>query len=375
MVSRPHIEALHLVPGDGDELLMESVALYSNIPVGIMTIFEGPSELQSTCYESGIFFQSLNATTQGYFQMAREFRLILNEVNPKVVYFHGVTASIIGSIVRITMRTWRPRLISVRHHNRMYHSFKLNAFKVLVADQIAIRFLDHIVAVSDSVRETLISEKCNKRKITVIYNGLDRHRQRARSRRNTEIPIWKPDILKIIAVGKMSMQKDFETMLRSLAMFQSHGERFQLVVLGAGNQKYQNELEILAAKLNISDSVQWAGWQNNIDPWFDSADLFLHTAIDEACPLVIIEAMIHGLPIVSSNAGGCRDVLNGYYLGVSARDIAGFCLALQNAINELPQKQAYAKSIIEDVQERFSAQTMTSEYTKLTLNAANKGHS
>ena len=39
MVSRPHIEALHLVPGDGDELLMESVALYSNIPVGIMTIF------------------------------------------------------------------------------------------------------------------------------------------------------------------------------------------------------------------------------------------------------------------------------------------------------------------------------------------------
>ena len=360
-----NIDVLHLVPGDGDELLMESVAIYSSIPVAIMTIFNGPSQLQTSCKSAGVLFRSLNATRESYIQLARQFKAVLRELNPKVIYFHGVTASIIGSILRITMRQ-RPILVSVRHHNRMYHAMKLNSLKVLVADQIAIRLMNRIVAVSDSVKETLISEWCGKDKITVIYNGLDRQRQQAESRVNSSDPVWETDKLKILAVGKMSRQKDFETMLQVVSLLKLQTQEIELVVLGAGNQIYQDEMQSLALRLGIAGNVRWMGWQSDVDPWFDSCDIFLHTAIDEACPLVLIEAMIHGTPVVSSNAGGCKDVLEGFYKGIPAGHPESFCQEIINVHRDLPNARKYAVSIISDVQRKFSAQNMVNDYTTLT---------
>ena len=113
--------------------------------------------------------------------------------------------------------------------------------------------------------------------------------------------------------------------------------------------------------------VTWSGRQPNIYKYLNEADLFIHTAIDEACPLVLIETLMYGIPVISSNLGGCRDVLKGFYTGQNPTDVTEFASDILGVIKNFDSAKEYANSITDAAFEKFNPTRMQREYTSFSL--------
>ncbi len=116
----------------------------------------------------------------------------------------------------------------------------------------------------------------------------------------------------IMAMGRLTRQKDFPTLLRAHARLQQNRST-RLIILGEGDDR--NQLERLAGELGVTDSVDFAGFQSNPYAWLSRADLFVLSSAWEGSPNALTEALALGIPSVSTNCrSGPRETLqNGRY--------------------------------------------------------------
>ena len=108
-----------------------------------------------------------------------------------------------------------------------------------------------------------------------------------------------PDHFKIIAVGRLELQKGFDYLLKALATLKSDSKIWSLTILGDGSQR-QN-LESLCAQLNLADRVFFAGTVTDITTFLKQSDLFILSSRVEGFPLALCEAMACGLPVIATN--------------------------------------------------------------------------
>jgi|AntDeeMinimDraft_5_1070356.scaffolds.fasta_scaffold00748_11 glycosyltransferase involved in cell wall biosynthesis len=102
----------------------------------------------------------------------------------------------------------------------------------------------------------------------------------------------------IIAVGNLTKQKDFETLLRSFAKVQEN-KQSRLIILGEGEKR--EELEQLRHRLGLDDMVDLPGFVNNPYAYLQQSSLFVLSSKWEGLPTVVIEALACGCPIVSTD--------------------------------------------------------------------------
>ena len=112
----------------------------------------------------------------------------------------------------------------------------------------------------------------------------------------------------IIVVGRLSIIKQGEVALAAFARWRESYPNLQLWFCGDGPQR--QFLEEVATKLNCSNAVQFVGYQEDLRPWYEYADLLLHTPKLEGLPNVLIEAIAMGCPVqVLSHHGGSEELL------------------------------------------------------------------
>jgi glycosyltransferase involved in cell wall biosynthesis len=119
--------------------------------------------------------------------------------------------------------------------------------------------------------------------------------------------------------------------------------------------------------LNLDNEVKWLGWQKSIEDWFSQSDVFLHTALDEACPLVLIEALLYGIPIVTSEAGGSGEIISGFYSGCPGGDVGAFTEEIISTWSHIRESKSKAQSLVPIAKKKFGAETMRKEYELVTL--------
>lgn len=138
-------------------------------------------------------------------------------------------------------------------------------------------------------------------KLTTIYNPLDVDRIRELMREPVSLP-WSPDdgVPLIVAVGRLTRQKDYPTLLRAFALMRAN-RRARLAILGQGEEV--ENLRRLAEELNIGSDVALLGFQSNPFSWMHRADLYVMSSAWEGLPGTLLEAMACGTRIVSTN---CR---------------------------------------------------------------------
>ncbi len=137
--------------------------------------------------------------------------------------------------------------------------------------------------------------------------------------------ITKP--LNILAVGRISLQKNYSFMLQVMSEFKKiYGPDFKLKIVGTGDGLYnlKNEAEKLNLKNNILFLDEKIG--SELEDIYSKSDIFLHTSTKEGFGTVFIEAMTKGLPVVASNIPGSRNVImngrNGLLSDFSSEDMA-----------------------------------------------------
>jgi len=142
-----------------------------------------------------------------------------------------------------------------------------------------------------------------------ILTGTIQHR----NRRLRELP-WQDakncEPIRIGFIGSFArMYKGPDTLLHAAALCQSHLD-FQLILVGAG--RYLPEMKTLAAKLSITDRVEFRGELlsgRSIFEFLDSIDLFVVPSRAEGLPRAVVEAMSRGCPCIASAVGGISELL------------------------------------------------------------------
>ncbi len=112
-------------------------------------------------------------------------------------------------------------------------------------------------------------------------------------------------------VALLRPRKGLEPLLEAAALLKQQGQRFKLRIIGRfETPEYEQQIHALAAQLNIADLLEWRGFRQPIQPELDELDLLVFPSVlAEGMPMVILEALAAGVPIVASRVAGVTDVL------------------------------------------------------------------
>jgi CDP-glycerol glycerophosphotransferase len=122
---------------------------------------------------------------------------------------------------------------------------------------------------------------------------------------------WLDGTTTFVTLGRHSPEKDHAKLIRAFSVIYKKHSKARLLILGGGPLK--NELQELINKLNLSKVVLLAGLRRNPFPLLQSCDCFVLPSNHEGQPMVLLEAMTLGCPIIATDIDGNRGVLQGGY--------------------------------------------------------------
>ena len=109
----------------------------------------------------------------------------------------------------------------------------------------------------------------------------------------------------ILTVGRLHQQKAQDVLLLAFQRLPERLRPWQLTVVGDGDLR--SELAALALTLAIDQRVHWRGWVANPHPYYQSAQIFVLPSRHEGMSNALLEAMMHGLPVIVTDA--CQGLL------------------------------------------------------------------
>jgi glycosyltransferase involved in cell wall biosynthesis len=148
----------------------------------------------------------------------------------------------------------------------------------------------------------------------------------------------------VIGAGRLAEQKGFDILIRSVAALRDQQRPVRLIILGEGEK--QPEFEALIGQLDLQDYVHMPGYVEDVPAYMRAADVFALSSRWETFGLVLVEAMVAGLPIVSTRIpGGPEEILE--HERNALLDTAEDPAALAEGIRRVVDDRALAGRLIE----------------------------
>lgn len=196
------------------------------------------------------------------------------------------------------------------------HGDTVEGTRRLVLRRMAAAFVHAFVAVSETTAGTARHHReVSEGKLTVVENGVDTTRfgpdDQARSALRRELGIG-ADARLIGTVGRQERVKNPELLMRAVAPLL--GPDVHLVLAGDGS--LAGRLSALSASLPNTESIHLLGRRDDIPRLLSALDIFALSSEAEGLPLVILEAMATGLPVISTAVGGIPAVVQDARTGI-----------------------------------------------------------
>ena len=162
-----------------------------------------------------------------------------------------------------------------------------------------------VVTVCEPNRELQLSLGAVPNKCMVISNGVEIPSESQSSHTGS-----KGDF-RVGLVGRITPLKDVKTFLRACRAVKDNSPQAKFFVIGPEDHSlgYYAECLRLVEELDLPD-VTFTG-EVDVNDWYPKLDIVVLTSISEAQPLALLEAMAHGRPVVATDVGGCRDLVEG----------------------------------------------------------------
>ena len=229
----------------------------------------------------------------------KTFRKLMSEGwRPDIIHAHvysaGVPAVILGKIYKIS--------VVITEHWTGFHRHLLGKIDKLKA-RFAMNSADILLPVSQNLKESIESYGI-KNRFKVIPNVI-----------NTEIfypstSQHRDEKKRILLVASLSTIKGIPYLLQALAQLKEKRKDFVLDIVGDGpnSQEYEN----LTAKLELGGIVRFHGLKSKpeVAKYMRQCDFFVLPSLWENLPCVLIEAMASGIPVIATDVGGVKEMIN-----------------------------------------------------------------
>lgn len=234
---------------------------------------------------------------------------IIRAEKPDIIHTHtakagalGRLAGIIYNLIHLSMS----RRIEFIHtfHGHVFEGYfgKFKTSVFILIERFLALYTSRVVTVSESVKNELLALKiCKENKIKVIPLGLELENL-------LRIPIKDSGVLNIGIIGRLVQIKNHRLFLEAAAKIIGENANPELRFKVIGDGELRRELEEYSHKLNISERVDFLGWQKDLTSVYSNLGIVALTSVNEGTPVSLIEAMAAGKPVVSTDVGGVRDL-------------------------------------------------------------------
>ncbi len=323
---------------------------------------------------------------------AMKFRKLLKELKPDAILVFHHDARAINYLAQMSLPMSRCKTIiaalDVPTQYKKYFPGSRNRLHNLLVFLI-LKHAHRIIATAEAVKSDLVAGfRVENDKIDVVYAGVDSQKVREMASDGVEHPWFSENIPIVVTSGRFIFQKNQADLLKAFALVVME-KSCRLVLVGDGVEK--SALSRLAGDLGIADSVLFLGYQNNPFKYVARCSIFAFPSLFDAQPLVLLETMAVGCPIVAYDCpGGTREMLApgtkspidpggieeaAYGLLVPTGNVEALAKAIGQLLDD-PQLRGKYSRLGRERATHFSIQDMAENYFNAIANAVSlKGSS
>lgn len=227
----------------------------------------------------------------------------------------------------------------------------------------ALQHASKVFSVSESLKRHVVALGAQAEKIRVIGNGVDTGKFRAidkiQARKRLGLP---EDVPVLISVGGLVDRKGFHRVIEVLPGLLERYPGLVYLIVGGASPEGDNraQLERQVAALGLTQCVRFLGAMasNELHVPLSAADVFVLATANEGWANVFLEAMACGLPVVTTDVGGNREVVADSSLGtiVPFGDAGALSAAIADALGRAWDRQAIIRYACENAWDRRIAQ-------------------
>jgi len=294
-----------------------------------------------------------------FLKVARE----LKENKIDVIHTHNTQPFVDGTMAALMAGV---KTIVHTDHARDFPDKKRYMFAEWAMSQFAYR----VVGVSEHTSANLMKfEKISPKKIITIPNGIDGSRFEItidREKLKKDLGITKNGPIMGLGV-RLSEQKGITYLLKAMPKVISRSPEVTLVIAGEG--PLEDDLKKEAQTLGILDNVRFVGPRLDIPELLKLFDIYVLPSLWEGLPMVLLEAMAAGCPVIATDVGGVAAAVKSGVSGilVKSMDVDALSSAMIRLLEDKEIRTKYSQNAMDIFNKNFSAQIMTRKYEKLYL--------
>ena len=220
--------------------------------------------------------------------LIKNLKQSFNDSKVSIIHAHGIKASFYGHLSKPAASKF-----ILTHHGNTSHTLKVKIYEYI--EQRIMRKADCTITVSETMLKSLNLKRIPNTELVenmLSFNPATR-------------TIPQNEKLELVIIGRVSPEKGHIDLLMALADIKI---KYNLTIIGTGSEVELIKDYIL--KYNLKDKVHLIGFRSDIRPYLLSADVLLMPSHREGLPMILIEAICSGVPVIGSSVGALKYLIS-----------------------------------------------------------------
>ncbi|GAK95125.1 hypothetical protein JCM19298_902 [Nonlabens ulvanivorans] len=286
-------------------------------------------------------------------------RNLVTQIKPDIIHLHTSNAITLFYFAYLFHKLEIPVVMSKKGMSSsmsILSKYKYNFHKINV-----------ISCISTFIKEAMEKEvmfKKNHHKLHIITDGILRERCESQSARVEDIIVKNSSSIHVVNIANHNAAKDLETLVKAIDYTVNHlGYKDFKVHQFGYRSKLTEQLNRQVVAYKIEDYIQFYGFMDNASGYLPSFDIFMMSSEREGGPSAVLEAMCHGLPVISTNVGVIPDAvkngINGYVVPV--KDFKKMAISLVELANNSKLREQFSENTLDIFNSNFTAQQVAQQ--------------
>lgn len=270
----------------------------------VLGVFE-KGELLERANQAGIHTVYFPCKTRMSIPLLRKIAVYLKKEQISMIHTHGPRANVYVSMMKKFISFhW----IVTIHSHPQFDFMDKGIYGSLLSrlNMRAIKKADRMITVSDELQDSIKKLGIKQTRISSSFNGINfnEHIDLSYERRDFGIS---PDDFLILMVARLEQVKGHEIAFQAFAKLRKEKQNCQLLLIGDGS--LHQPLRGLANQLGIGHQVHFLGHRDDVDQFYQMADVTLLTSFSEGFPLVLLESARMKTPVIATDVGDVSKIV------------------------------------------------------------------